>query len=129
MFENLNLFRLSSALAAHAGTGQAVVAENIANADTPGYKAREVVPFAAVMEAEAAGFHARATRAGHMMGSGPAMQPGIVRAGDRSSNPNGNEVSLEEEMLKAVAVKRQHDKALAIYRSGLTILRSSLGRG
>ena len=48
---------------------------------------------------------------------------------DRSlSEPNGNSVSLETEMVDAVAAKRQSDRALAIYRSGLTILRASIGR-
>ena len=40
----------------------------------------------------------------------------------------GPTVSIEEEMLKAVEVTRQHDRALAIYKSSLSILRSSLGR-
>ena len=31
-------------------------------------------------------------------------------------------------MLKAVDVMRQHDRALAIYKSSLNILRTSLGR-
>lgn len=128
MFEKLEIFRMAHAMASHAGTRQAVVAQNIANADTPGYKPRDVVPFADLMQGGAASAAPRATRAGHLHGgleNGPLR---IAEATRETSNPNDNGVSLEEEMLNAVAVKRQHDRALAIYRSGLTILRSSLGR-
>jgi len=31
-------------------------------------------------------------------------------------------------MLRAVDVKRQHDRALAIYKSSLTVLRTAIGR-
>ena len=44
------------------------------------------------------------------------------------TNPNGNGVSLEEQMLHAVDVKRQHDRALAIYKFSLGVLRSSIGQ-
>lgn len=46
MLENINLFRMAASMAAHAGSRQAVIAQNIANADTPGYKARDVTAFA-----------------------------------------------------------------------------------
>lgn len=127
MFEKLDIFRMAHAMASHAGTRQAVVAQNIANADTPGYKPRDVVPFAELMKNGVAGSGPRATRESHLHGnfaSGPLRIAEVTR---ESANPNDNGVSLEEEMLNAVAVKRQHDRALAIYRSGLTILRSSLG--
>ncbi|MEZ5715406.1 MAG: FlgB family protein [Paracoccaceae bacterium] len=129
MFEKLDLFQMASAMATHAGTRQAVVAENIANADTPGYRARDVVPFSALVSHEAGGFHTRASRDGHLHGQRDSLVPEIVEATVSEANPNDNEVTLEDEMLKAVEVKRQHDRALAIYRSGLNILRTSLGRG
>jgi flagellar basal-body rod protein FlgB len=44
------------------------------------------------------------------------------------TDPNGNSVSVEQEILRSVDAKRQHDRAIAIYRSSLKILRSSLGR-
>ena len=127
MFEKLDIFRMAHAMASHAGTRQALVAQNIANADTPGYKPRDVVPFAELVKSGAAVAGQRATRATHLHGS---FETGPLRISDatrENSNPNDNGVSLEEEMLNAVAVKRQHDRALAIYRSGLTILRTSLG--
>ena len=46
-----------------------------------------------------------------------------------SQSPNGNTVSLEDEMVKAADVRHQHELALAVYSSALNILRTSLGRG
>lgn len=42
MDTKLSLLRLASDLAAHAATRQSVIAENIAHADTPGYRARDI---------------------------------------------------------------------------------------
>ena len=44
MFADLDIFRLAHAMARHAGSRQSVIAQNIANADTPGYR-RKTVPF------------------------------------------------------------------------------------
>jgi flagellar basal-body rod protein FlgB len=127
MLEEIDLFRLSHAMARHAGTRQAVVAQNMAHADTPGYAARDIAPFAAHFE-DAAGFAPRATRPGHLAGRGQGadFEPRIDR--DATRDPNGNSVALESEMLRSVEVKRQHDRALAIYRAGLGVLRTAIGR-
>lgn len=129
MFTDLNVFQLAHAMATHAGKRQTVVARNVANADTPGYKARDLEPFSAALTRGAREFAPRSTRAGHLAGSAGAVLPWAeVTAQTAGADPNGNTVSVEEEMMKAVEVKRQHDRALAIYKSSLTILRTSLGR-
>ena len=42
--------------------------------------------------------------------------------------PNGNSVSIEQEMVKAASARQDHEMALAIYRTTSDILRASLGR-
>lgn len=128
MFEKLEIFRMAQAMAQHAGARQAVVAQNMANADTPGYRAREIAPFQAAYQAQRTAFDAYATRPGHFRAETP--QPGFVVIADPTAvaDPNGNSVSLETEMMRAVDVKQAHDRALAIYRSSLDVLRLALGR-
>ena len=46
MFERIDVMNMARAMTGHAAERQAVVARNIANADTPGYLARDVTPFA-----------------------------------------------------------------------------------
>lgn len=126
MFENLDIFRMSSAMASYAGKRQAIVAENVANADTPKYKARRLPSFAEVVDAPPAG--QKATRARHLHGAGSIQaHVGVVTERDDPA-PDGNTVSIEREMLEAVEVKREHDRALSIYRSALNILQTTVGR-
>ncbi len=127
MLEEIDLFRLSHAMARHAGARQAVVAQNMANADTPGYGARDIAPFAAHL-GDGPGFVARATRPGHLTGPAPGREFEARIERDAIRDPNGNSVALETEMLRGVDTKRQHDRALAIYRAGLNVLRTAIGR-
>lgn len=126
MFENLEIMSMAQAMARHAALRQNIVSQNIANADTPGYRARDVSPFSQIYGSGAETGMA-ATRAGHLTAEGGAS-PRISRL-DTDLSPNGNSVSLEAEMVKAVEIRRQHDRALAIYKSSMNVLRASLGRG
>ncbi|MEZ5684464.1 MAG: FlgB family protein [Paracoccaceae bacterium] len=127
MFEKLEIFQMAQAMASHAAVRQGAINQNIANADTPGYRARDIASFAESYEAEGAA-PMRATRAGHLEG-GRAMHSELREREDISEmSPDGNSVSLEEEMVRAVDVKRQHDLALSIYKSSLNVMRTSLGR-
>ncbi len=127
MFYDLNVFKTAHAMATHAGQRQAVIARNMANADTPGYQPRDIEAFQKAFENSRREVAMTATRAGHLNGaSGP--QPWAEYEVAPSGDPNGNGVSIEEEMFKAVEVKRQHDRALTIYKSSMNILRSSIGR-
>jgi flagellar basal-body rod protein FlgB len=126
MFASLEVMKTAYAMARHAGHRQALVAENMAHTDTPGYRPRDLADFAETLSASPSTL--RATRPGHLFGAGDMSQARIVEMRENNS-PNGNAVSVEDQMLQAVEVKRQHDRALAIYKSSLTVLRTSLGRG
>ncbi|MCA0870509.1 FlgB family protein [Seohaeicola saemankumensis] len=128
MFTDLNVFQVAHAMAAHAGHRQALVSRNIANADTPGYTVRDIEPFASAFETDSGSLAAKGSRLGHFGQSSSFGGLWAEITPDTPADPNGNSVSVEEEMFKAVEVKRQHDRALAIYRSSLNILRTSLGR-
>lgn len=125
MYENIDLFRTASAMAQHAGRRQALVAQNIANADTPAYRAQSIPAFQDIYRAESAGM--KATRPQHFAGAAHGHTAQAVPHGEPS--PNGNTVSLEEELLNAVSVAREHNRALSVYRHGMTLLRTALGRG
>lgn len=125
MFEKLELTRMAQALAAHSGSRMSVIAQNVANADTPGYKAQDLPSFDKVFAAESGAM--RATRPGHLTAASSGMALVPERAPGRES-PNGNTVSLEGEMVKSVEARQSHDMALAIYRATSDVIRASLGR-
>lgn len=115
MFENLEIFGLAQARARHAAARQAQVAMNVANADTPGYRARDVAAFEDVFRAADAGANPADLRFRTLDAGGP-------------ESPNGNTVSLEAEMVRSVQAQRDHSRALNVYRSAMNVLRASLGR-
>lgn len=115
MMKDIALLRQAGALAKHAATRHSVIAENMANADTPGFRARDVAPFDA--------------RLARMAGRGDEMPkrasvPEIIRGLEAS--PDGNTVNLEEQMVRAVDAQAQHNAALAIYRKSMDLLRLSI---
>ena len=78
-------------------------------------------------------FVGRATRPGHAFASAESLagvesETRFITAVGASS-PNGNTVSLEDQMSRAAETKINHDMALGVWRSALGILRASLGRG
>lgn len=125
---NFDILRTARALSRHAEQRQVLIANNIANADTPGYKARDLPPFAQVFGDGPQVTPLRITRAGHIQStdSGALFQP-IDDTGAEAA-PNGNNVSLEREMTKAARTRQEYDMAMGIYFKSLDILRASLGR-
>ena len=129
MFEKLELTRMAQAMAAHAGARLSVVAQNVAHADTPGYRAGDVASFAESYAQNAKQTEMRATRAGHFAGDAVGDVPPLeVRRKSLAGAPNGNSVSIEQEMVKAASARQDHEMALAIYRNTSSIIRASLGR-
>lgn len=123
MFADLDIFRTAHSMATHAGKRQAVIAQNIANADTPGYKPLDIKEFSKVMaQAKLQGSFGKE----NLHKTVASLQPRAVRGSAES--PNGNAVSIEQEMVKAADAQRQHNQALAIYKSALSVLRTTLGR-
>ena len=43
MFDRIETLRMASSLTAHAAERQKLIAQNVANADTPGFRARDLV--------------------------------------------------------------------------------------
>lgn len=124
MFENLDVIKMANAMSERAGARMAVIAKNIANADTPGFRAMDLPSFAETYRESGDGL--RATRPGHLNHGDSAEAR--VRAAKTTAAPNGNSVSLEQEMVKTADVRKDHEMALAIYRNATEILRASLGR-
>ena len=124
MFQSLELMRMAHAMATHAGERQAIIAQNVAHADTPGYRAQDLVAFASIYRD--AGMGLKTTRAGHQ--GGGFQQDKIVEDASASQSPNGNTVSIESQMVKAGETRHDHDVALAVYKTSLDILRLSIGR-
>jgi len=128
VFDKLEILQMAQAMASQASERHGVIAKNIAQADTPGYKAQDIASFSDTYSGANNAQAMRATRPGHL--SEPSANAARVVSFDTDdpTSPNGNSVSLETEMVKASEVRQQHELALSVYSTSLGILRSSLGR-
>lgn len=128
MIGQIEILHMAQQLAEHAAARQSVVAKNIAHADTPGFRQQDVQSFSETYRNTDAVSDMRATRRGHFGKMEASAMPVAFEVEGGTVKPNGNNVSLENEILKSAEIKQQHDMALSIYRSGLGIVRASLGR-
>jgi flagellar basal-body rod protein FlgB len=106
---------------------QSVLAQNIANADTPGYRPSDLVPFQRELEGARRVALAR-THASH--GGGNANAAMNARAEQRAPEvtPDGNAVSLDREALRVAETDTAHAVAMAVHRSFMGMFRATLGR-
>ncbi len=113
-----------------------MLAQNIANVDTPGFKARDMkdVSFrelVAKQQGQVALTGApRLTNASHMRGTVAVRVFKDERMPDRSEAAlDGNTVSAEQQMLKLGETQAAHQMTLNLYRKQLNMLRTAIGRG
>lgn len=127
MFDRPEVLGMASAMAQNASTRLSAIARNVANADTPGYRAVDAPSFRDSYRSTGT-LPLLATRAGHLSASEGTNRTPLIARPDGNMSPNGNNVSLENEMVAAASVRRDHDLALTVYKTSLGLLRASLGR-
>jgi flagellar basal-body rod protein FlgB len=104
---------------------QNVLAQNVANADTPGYKASDLKAPSATSS-----FTAMISRtdAGHLTLSGAnGFDPRSPKRFEVT--PSGNAVSLEDEMLKVAQNQSDYQLASSLYSKSLGLLKMAIGKG
>ncbi|MFT3995775.1 MAG: flagellar basal body rod protein FlgB [Asticcacaulis sp.] len=107
---------------------QKLVAQNVANATTPGFKPRDLktMDFAAVMKGqqEQTGLGLTLTNSGHMSVEGEGrFTPKAVVTPDSETTMDGNSVVLEEQMLKMAESRMQYEAAIGFYQKSLGLIR------
>jgi len=111
---------------------QDVLSQNVANADTPGFVARDLKPldFNDTLRSSIA------TRGNSLTVTDPhhiSIHPvgstkfDDVETRDVESNPNGNSVSLESQMIKVSDTQAQFQAAANIYAKALTMMKTAIG--
>ncbi|AEG03210.1 flagellar basal body rod protein FlgB [Sinorhizobium meliloti WSM1022] len=114
--EPIQLFELASRQAQWLTVRQNVVAGNIANANTPHYRAKDVQPFESVLQNT--GIQMAATHRAHFTESPEAAHVTEVSAlDDVAVQQSGNTVALEEELMKTGAIKRDYELNAGLVKS------------
>src|SRR5690606_36230842 len=113
-------------------TRQGLLAENVANAETPGYGGRDLKPFNLeehLTEASLTQVTTAATQAGHFAVSSSrtnGFHP--ARLNSFEITPEGNGVLLEDEMMKISTNQMDYQAAITLYTRSMRLMRTALGR-
>ena len=122
----------------HLAARQKVVAQNLANSDTPGFRARDVAaPDFKDLLAATTGSSGSAqvsrpqiapTAQMVALGAAPGRMTSIVEDSSSSEiKPDGNNVVLEEQMLKLGQVQTEFASLTNLYRKQIDILKRAVG--
>lgn len=126
----LSLFSMFGQRMGWLGERQRVLAENIANADTPGFAARDIKPFAAMLRKHAPRLALAQSDPVHATGgAGRAGGIGTDKVKPAEITISGNTVSLEREMMKAADTAMDYQLVTNLYRKQLGMFRAVLARG
>jgi flagellar basal-body rod protein FlgB len=123
--EDLTLFAIASQRNRWLATRSAAIADNIANADTPGFKAKDAPSFEAVLTSGTVGV--LRTDAKHMSPAQFGARPyDLVARATSEPKHSGNTVSLEAEVANLGEVRSQHSAVTGIVSAFHRMLLSSL---
>jgi flagellar basal-body rod protein FlgB len=129
-FSGIPLFRAMAQRMSWLGERQQVLAQNVANADTPGYVPQDLK---APSFREMVAGNRRATPAlaitspKHLAGGGVQQIAAKMKApGERT--PSGNSVEIEKEMMKVGDTATQHHLVASLYKRHMLMVRAALGR-
>ncbi len=108
---------------------QRLLAENVANADTPNFRPRDLAPIDLRRQRPVgAGVSLARTDAGHLAGAGGGSSRFDSQRGGYEIRPTGNAVRLEDEMMKVAANQMDYQAATSLYARSLSLLKTALGK-
>jgi flagellar basal-body rod protein FlgB len=113
---------------------QRVLAQNVANADTPNFRPRDLVPpkfdeRTGVRSTPVAGVTLARTEQAHLAGVASNGGGFESRRGKAYEiRPTGNAVNLEQEMMKVAANQMDYQAVTALYTRSLGLFKTALGK-
>ncbi len=111
---------------------QKLLAENVANAETPGYRGRDLAEFnfgEMVSKSRVNSISAVTTQPGHIaINRTDGGQFNARSLNNFEITPDGNGVVLEEEMMKVAANQMDYQAATSLYTRSIKLIRTALGR-
>jgi flagellar basal-body rod protein FlgB len=118
-------FDLAQARLSWLGQRQTLLAGNIANANTPGYRAQDVAPFSAVLARTSFVVLPAMTSPLHMLGTALPRTESTTAA---DASIDGNQVQLDRELMKVAQTDVGQALATNIVQSYLGLYRTAMGR-
>ena len=121
----MGIFNLAERRLAWIDRRQGLLAQNIANADTPGYGAKDLVPFAQTLTQALP--ELAITNPLHIAGmAGSGRTDPHLRPSQRA--PDGNAVSMEDQLIKVADTDGAQQLVTNLYHKYLGLFRTALGK-
>lgn len=130
-FSKIKLFSMLQTKMAHLSERQDVLSQNIANADTPGYKPKDLkkLEFDRMVQIEAHRLQLRATSPTHQK---PKEKPVDFRTEKMrhtyDTTPTKNSVVIEEQMMMVAETKMEYDKVTNMYKKMSDMFKTAIGK-
>ena len=133
--EDIPLFSALKGRLGYLSERQRLISQNVANSDTPGYRPHDLKPFkVAASEGPGAGasIALAATSSGRMIiGAGAGQTSSSADytpqiAPDSETTLDGNQVVLEDEMMKLTDARMNYDAAIGFYQKSLGMLQLAI---
>ena len=123
------LVRLMTQKMAYLSQRQAVLGQNVANADTPGFKAKDLKPFSFNDALHEAHTGMKVTNSKHIL---PASMAGVNSASMKMKTyetvPSGNAVDIEQQMLEVSKTAIDYQATTSIFQKFVGLYQIALGK-
>ena len=105
-------------------------AKNVANSDTPNYRARDLAPPDFSHQLRVASLALERTNSGHIAAAGGGGSPFLDDKGGRFEiRPRGNSVTHEDEMMKVAGNQMDYEAVTSLYTHSLQLIKLAIGKG
>ncbi|RDI47464.1 flagellar basal body rod protein FlgB [Falsibacillus pallidus] len=108
---------------------QKVISENIANVDTPNYKAKDVSFKKILEDVQGSRLEGYRTDPRHFSFSSGSVNPAVVTQSNAQYNENGNSVDIDKEMSDLATNQIYFDSLVSQLNSKFSILQSVIKGG
>ena len=125
---SLPLFDLADRRLAWIDRRQEVLAQNIANANTPNWQAKDLKPFADALASVAAPAMAQ-TDPAHLAGTRDTAGQSLLTPVASAREPDGNAVSLDDQLTKVADTATAQTIATTLYKKYMSMFSLALGYG
>lgn len=109
-----------------------VIAQNVANADSPGYKARDLVDFSKALQGDSGvqPISMAVTNSNHISTDGKGATDYALNSKTKSYEvlPTGNSVEIEQQMMKVAEISSDYQLITNLYKRSQNLVRTALGR-
>lgn len=129
-YSNIKLLSMMQLKMAYLAENQDILSRNIANADTPGYKAKQLrkLDFKKLAQIEAHRLHLRATSPKHSKGSKPGNDFRVeTQRKTYETTPVENNVALEEQMAKLSQNQYEYMLTTNLYNKTTAMFKTAIG--